>query len=88
MRLADGKGVQAEFMRETTDVAWQKAGTHQQRPEILHVVISLMIIHFILGAQVEAKGRILEKSFAAPRWNIEQADPSGADDSKALLQGF
>ena len=75
-------------MRETTNVAGQKAGANQQRPEILNVIISFMVIHFVLGTEAKSKGGILEKSFAAPRWNVEQANSSGTDDSKALLQGL
>ena len=55
-RATDGEGVESELVGETADAARAEPGRDQQRPEILHVVVHLVIVHLGRGRKAEPKG--------------------------------
>ena len=54
--FAGREGVEAQLVREAVDAAGAKAGFDQQRPEILHVVVHLVVVH-LGGGREAAAGR-------------------------------
>ena len=70
---AHRKGVQSELMTEATDIAGQEPSPNQERPEVAHVVVHLMIVHFIFWAETEPECRKLEKPLASPGGHIKEA---------------
>src|SRR5262249_12692025 len=85
-RSTHRKGVQTKFVRKTVNPARQKTRSNQQGPEVLHIVVSLVVIHLILGTEAEPESRVLQKFLAAPGWNIKQAGPFGTYRPKAVSQ--
>jgi hypothetical protein len=66
--------------------AGQKSRFDEERPEILHVVIRLVIVHFILWAQAQPECREFQKFLSAPGRDIEHADAVRPDDAAAMLK--
>src|ERR1051325_6304565 len=65
--------VQAELVREAADAAGLEAGLDQQRPQVAHFVVHLVVLHLAGRAEAELERRELEESLAAPGRNVDQA---------------
>src|SRR4029077_8716098 len=70
---ADREGIEADLVREAADVAGLEARSYEQRPEVAHVVVHLVVVHLGRRREAELEGRELEVRLAAPRWNVDEA---------------
>ena len=68
----------------------QEPGPHEQRPEVAWVVVGLVVVHLGLRCDTEPERRQLEEALAAPRRDVDDADPTGREQrcsSAAVASG-